>query len=277
MVGHLLHPQVQHGYLLEHGCEKTHNDWFASRLTSQGVALDKFGWASVQLDGGIEGVCDKIKEHFEGDFRYPQQPVESPSAPVALRIGLLVADLPTAREALLLATLTRYIVINSGTVLVPSNSPLLRCDSYISACLFEEVPGKLVMPTLAYAQQPTAPGLHVVEVAATMSWVEVVSGLAPAVHCFVTWLGQIGERGMLSGHPFVPTIHVDVCRDDQASDQAAMSTEADITIASVDDVERALQNVLETVRSAMRGMQTKAERNSAIDFSVARGNTGVSL
>eukprot|EP00438_Fugacium_kawagutii_P005115 Skav212226 [mRNA] locus=scaffold862:200417:207501:- [translate_table: standard] len=54
MLGHLLHPQVQNGILLEHGCEKTHNDWFAERLTSRGVSLDSFGWASVQADGGIE-------------------------------------------------------------------------------------------------------------------------------------------------------------------------------------------------------------------------------
>ena len=44
-------------------CEKTHNDWFAERLSSQGISLDSFGWASVQADGGIEATA--THEHVQ--------------------------------------------------------------------------------------------------------------------------------------------------------------------------------------------------------------------
>lgn len=39
--------------------------------------------------------------------------------------------------------------------------------------------------------------------------VEMVSGLAPAVHCFLVWNGK-KLRPMQAAHPFVPTIHVSV-------------------------------------------------------------------
>ena len=53
LVGHLVHPFVRRGLLLEHGCEKIHNDAMRIQLREHGVDLDRFGWASVQMDGGI--------------------------------------------------------------------------------------------------------------------------------------------------------------------------------------------------------------------------------
>ncbi|MEC8252339.1 MAG: UxaA family hydrolase, partial [Planctomycetota bacterium] len=62
MAGHLRHPFTQRAVLLEHGCEKTHNDAVRGWLRERGVATDSFGYASVQLDGGIERVRAKITE-----------------------------------------------------------------------------------------------------------------------------------------------------------------------------------------------------------------------
>ena len=60
LVGHLLHPSVQLGILIEHGCEKTHNDFYQHTL---GQVLPPscnltaiFGWFSLQLDGGLDKV-----------------------------------------------------------------------------------------------------------------------------------------------------------------------------------------------------------------------------
>eukprot|EP00928_Gymnodinium_smaydae_P044837 TRINITY_DN29928_c0_g1_i1.p1 TRINITY_DN29928_c0_g1~~TRINITY_DN29928_c0_g1_i1.p1 ORF type:complete len:990 (-),score=155.38 TRINITY_DN29928_c0_g1_i1:257-3226(-) len=276
MVGHLVHPQVQHGFLLEHGCEKTHNDWFAGRLTAQGLPLDNYGWASVQLDGGIEAVCGKIREFFDDSGRrYPRSQAcgDKNVKMQALQLGLLVPAEVSSTEAVWLAALVRYVIMNSGTVLLPSMSPLLKDHSFIAACLFEEVPGSLIQPTLAYAQLPASSGLHIVDIPATMSWVEVVSGLAPAVHCFVTWLGESGQRGLQPSHPFVPTVHVDA----QLETKEVKYSEADVTIGLADDMAESLQAVFERVRSSLRGSETKACRSGALDFSVARGITGVSL
>src|SRR5689334_7623933 len=52
VIGHLTNPLVSVALLLEHGCEKTHNDYFRSVLRQQGIDAQRFGWASIQLDGG---------------------------------------------------------------------------------------------------------------------------------------------------------------------------------------------------------------------------------
>ncbi len=41
--------QVRFALLLEHGCEKTHNDYFRSALATTGRAATDFGWASIQV------------------------------------------------------------------------------------------------------------------------------------------------------------------------------------------------------------------------------------
>lgn len=59
MVGHVTNPIVSHCVLLEHGCEKHHNDSVAADMARAGVDKSKFGWASVQLDGGIRKVTQR--------------------------------------------------------------------------------------------------------------------------------------------------------------------------------------------------------------------------
>ena len=44
----------------QHGCEKTHNAWVRDRLPGGAARADAYGWASVQLDGGIDAACRKV-------------------------------------------------------------------------------------------------------------------------------------------------------------------------------------------------------------------------
>ena len=64
LIGYLLHPLVGPALLLEHGCEKTHNDYLRHDWPGAGIDPDRFGWASVQLDGGIEAVTAKAADWF---------------------------------------------------------------------------------------------------------------------------------------------------------------------------------------------------------------------
>ena len=59
MIGHLTHPTVAIGLLLEHGCEKTHNDHVRHEIQQLGISPERYGWASVQLDGGIDAVIER--------------------------------------------------------------------------------------------------------------------------------------------------------------------------------------------------------------------------
>ncbi len=65
LAGHLAHRCVRHAVLLEHGCEQTHNDAVRRHLAERGLAADRFGWASVQMDGGIAGASARVAGQLE--------------------------------------------------------------------------------------------------------------------------------------------------------------------------------------------------------------------
>jgi altronate dehydratase len=64
LLGYATHRLAGRTLLLEHGCEVTHNDFMRRQLTELGYDLERFGWASVQLDGGIASVLDRIEAWF---------------------------------------------------------------------------------------------------------------------------------------------------------------------------------------------------------------------
>ena len=64
MLGYLTHPAVRYALLLEHGCEKTHNDYMRHAMQDSGLSSERFGWASIQLDGGIDAVTQKVENWF---------------------------------------------------------------------------------------------------------------------------------------------------------------------------------------------------------------------
>jgi altronate dehydratase len=90
MAGYLAHPFVAKAVLLEHGCEKTHNDAFTHVLRSLRIDPSHYGFASIQLDGGIERVTRKVLNLFS----------ELPPAaetPIPFSIGF-ASEQPTALE-----------------------------------------------------------------------------------------------------------------------------------------------------------------------------------
>ncbi|MFN8535936.1 MAG: UxaA family hydrolase [Thermomicrobiales bacterium] len=88
LIGHLLHPLVGPALLLEHGCEKTHNDYIRHELEREGVDLSRFGWASIQLDGGIEAVVEKTSDWFAATIAASAPTREETVGLGALRVGL---------------------------------------------------------------------------------------------------------------------------------------------------------------------------------------------
>ena len=51
LLGHLKHPNVVAGFLIEHGCEKHHNKYFKQQMKSYSMEPKNYGWASIQLGG----------------------------------------------------------------------------------------------------------------------------------------------------------------------------------------------------------------------------------
>ena len=129
MIGHLTHPTVALGLLLEHGCEKTHNDHVRHEIQKLGISPERYGWASVQLDGGIDAVIGKVKDWFSEELS------NKPSVPVVdaglehLCIAITSTGAATEEVSQSLTQLTHSVTAGGGTVVVPANAEWLLAIS----------------------------------------------------------------------------------------------------------------------------------------------------
>ena len=198
--GYVTHPNVAAALLLEHGCEKVPNDMMRHQLELAGVPLDRFGWASVQLDGGIEAAISKVEAWFAGRFAALPPPFTAATDFGALSLGLLTAGPVGSSTASALADVVREVVTAGGSALLPESDPVLANEVFRSAVLGATPPHA----TLAYGQPVTRPGLHIV---ATESdhWVENLTGLGGCgAHLFLTVVCENSRQG----HPMLPVIQV---------------------------------------------------------------------
>src|SRR5207302_9861269 len=115
VLGYVTHPLVGATMLLEHGCEKTHNDYFRNELKRRGIAPQRFGWASVQLDGGIDAVMQKVEAWFAVTVAEMGERAYAEVGGEFLRLGLSSLGSLSAQAARALAQATLSIVRAGGT------------------------------------------------------------------------------------------------------------------------------------------------------------------
>ncbi|WP_153396767.1 UxaA family hydrolase [Ornithinicoccus halotolerans] len=203
VLGHVQHPRVAHALLLEHGCEKTHNDYFRERLTEADIGLDSVGWASIQLDGGIDAVEAKVTDWFAA-----QPPVDSPAgsadqehAPAGSTLALhAIGPVPEdgARD---LGRVARAALDAGLSVLLVDGSPLLASAAFRAAVGLAE---QDVAVTLPHGAAPEVAGLHVVA-GPGEDWLEAQAALAAGgAAAIVVHVADV----TIPGHPFVPLVQV---------------------------------------------------------------------
>ncbi|CAK0815888.1 unnamed protein product, partial [Prorocentrum cordatum] len=133
LLGHLLHANVAGALLLEHGCEKSHNSWMTEEMRLRGLDPTQFGWASAQLDGGIDKVLARVHDWFLGEARRRSaepgappaaEPGRGPAAPLRSLPVAVVGDAARGGAASLAAGLVRAFVGAGGTVIVPSSAAI---------------------------------------------------------------------------------------------------------------------------------------------------------
>src|SRR5579859_6573345 len=198
LLGYMTHGLVGAGLFLEHGCERTHNDYMRSQLAARGLNPDQFGWASVQLDGGIESVLDKIETWFRRALAGAEPPVVERAGLDALKLGLLSAGEVAPELAEAMARLTRSIVAAGGMVVVPQSASLLKTPAFLAGTLAGASP----TATLAYGQTAVARGFHIMETPSG-HWVETITGLgATGVEVLLAAPGQRPAQA----HPFIPML-----------------------------------------------------------------------
>ncbi len=268
VLGYLRHPQAAETLLLEHGCEKTHNDYFRHELAAAGLDLDRYGWASIQLDGGIDAVLQKIDDWFAARLAAADAPARLTASASDLRIGLLNAGNLSTEAARQFGRLAAAIVFAGGTVVVPENAALLSSDAFLA-----ESAGKGPhLPTLAYGQAladaADRRGLHVMETP-TEHWTETVTGLGGAGVEAI--LAHVGSHP-IEGHPLVPVLQV--ASEENVAQQFADDMDAQLD-RDPDDWPQQLAGLLAQTLGGQA--QPKATRSGNIDFQFTRGLLGISL
>jgi altronate dehydratase len=264
MLGYLRHPMVARCLLLEHGCEKTHNDYMRGQLQEQGIDADRLGWASVQLDGGIENVMGKIETWFSHAFAEDAPPVPACAGLEALRLGLSSAGPLSEAAAAALAELTRAVASAGGTVVIPQNAGLLSSPVFLAATLGD----RPAMPTLAYGAPADAAGLQIMETP-TGHWVETLTGLgATGVDAIVACVGE----HPLQTHPMIPLLQI----TDRPDVAEAFGPDMDLLLQG--DPAAWPEAILKRIAAVATGdYSPQLYTLGNVDFQVTRGLLGVSM
>lgn len=284
MLNYLRSPMVGCAVLLEHGCEKTHNDFMRLEMARLGMHPDDYGFASVQLDGGIEAVTARVKSLFldspatsgysSNNAKFEKQRV---TGLVNLRIGLMAQcaeggnfSEPSVRA---LSTLALLIASHGGLAVLPRNSPLLSSSLFVGSVIDQITDIGSLRPTLSYGERPTEiKGLHIMETF-TDNWTETLTGLcATGVELVIIFSECDASNKYVSGHPFVPTIRIATTSHVERSSSSPLFD----LVLSPSDPSQWCSDILEFLRRYLNCEIKELKLNTLIDFQITRGTEGIS-
>ena len=260
--GYLRHPNIAAALLLEHGCEKVPNDVMRHQLERDGVPLARFGWASVQLDGGMEKAIAKIEGWFAEKLAVVP-PAEATTTDLgALTLGLLTAAPVDTATASALASVVAGIVARGGSVVLPESDPLLANAAFRAPLLGDTTPHA----TLAYGQPILHRGLHIVA-SETDHPVENITGFGGnGVHLT---LAIVSEHA-LPGHPLVPVLQA------AEREQRGAVPADDIDLFLAGDAAADEAALLRAIAAVAQREQTPvANAQGFVDFQLTRGELGL--
>ena len=261
--GYATHPNVAAALLLEHGCEKIPNDAMRRQFESAGLPLDRFGWASVQLDGGIDNALAKIEAWFERAGSALTPTTRLPADLGALTLGVLSTAPVGKSGAAVFAKVARAVLDAGGSVLLPEGDPLLAVAEFRTALFGTTAP----RASLAYGQPLTLPGLHLV---ATDSdhWVENLAGLGGCgAHLLLGLVGNTPQQG----HPLLPLL--------QVAEPGALTAAAarDVDLVLTGELEADGAEIFRLLGAIAQGdVVSAASAGGFVDFQLSRGLLGVS-
>jgi len=264
LLGYLNHPMVRFALVLEHGCEKVHNEYLKGKLEEAGHDPASFGWASIQLDGGIEETRLRIRSWF-AEFEHSSAPTSVVEAGLeSVRLGVLTAQACPDRVSGVIAEMVDDVVGSGGTIVIPGSDRLLK-SSFLHDLGVSYGSSKATLP---YGGSSRFAGLHLMDMP-TDHWVERLSGLgASGAEMILAYTGH----HPLQGHPLVPMIQIG-----SADDQRLTSTDNFDLLAS-EDRETLLEDVYELLaKTASRTYVPKALRQGNVDFQMTRGPLGFSV
>ncbi|ONI68248.1 altronate hydrolase [Kribbella sp. ALI-6-A] len=263
MLGYLLHPNTRLALLLEHGCEKTHNDYFRSKLVEAGADPSRFGWASIQADGGLDAVGERVREWF-ASFDLPA-PIDVEGNVGALTVGLEARGPLSDQTAEAIAIIGSEIVGAGGSVVLSSRGGLLANSTFRTTAFGSTGD---VGPTIAHGQRLAAPGWHVMRMPGT-DWMETATGFgAGGVQQILAHVAG----GTLSAQRFVPVVEF-------SSDPETVAKYGDDldAVAAGGPADQARTGLEAIAAVASRLQVPKAVASGNVGFQITRGLLGTSM
>lgn len=257
LLGYLSHPSVRHALLLEHGCEATHNDFFRHAMKTRGYNPQDYGWASIQLDGGIQNVIQKMIDWFEQQIARDSIPEKVDVGLEALNIALVSNTELSPQSAQAFAHLTQMIVAAGGTVIINEQDTLLK-SNYVKHLAIEDNS----YPSLGYAQVCNEAGFHIMTMP-TRDWGEILTGLGAAgVGLIVSFV----DTQPMPGHPMIPVL--------QAGETHHSATDIFLQATGQERTDQMFQGIVDTLAQYYI---PKVVQSGNAYFQVTRGLLGVSL
>jgi altronate dehydratase len=178
LAGYAIHPLARRALMLEHGCEKTHNDAFRNLLAPEQIS--RLGWLSIQMDGGLQPVLERALQLFRDSAPPPRDRVTAPISELRLAFATVDGQLPdTFAEA------AKTFAASGALVVIPEKQ--IQFDA-----------------TIEYGQPAPTHGLHVMR-APTSDFTEILTGLgATGVELIVIW----NDGPPVQAHPFIPCLQL---------------------------------------------------------------------
>ena len=264
LVGYLSHPLVSLGLLMEHGCEKTHNDYFREQLKQMGRSEAEFGWASVQMDGGIESVMNGVESWFCDRIEAMEEPRYAEVGLGSLRLGMICSGPLGDSTTAAFSQLCRWIAGAGGTVVISENSGLGANPAFTDGLHTDAL-----LPNLGHGERFSLPGFFCMETPSD-HWVETLTGLGATGVEVV--LAHAGEHPMQT-HPLVPVVQV----SGRDAVKADFGNDLDLSIDESEAPESIAQALLECLVAVAAGtISPKLSARGNSDFQITRGRLGVS-
>lgn len=189
LTSYMKHPDVSQVLLMEHGCEKTHLDFFRDHLTKQGMSLGSVGTCSIQRDGGLEACLNRAESWFRS-HRHQVDPVKL--QPSDLRLGVVAHGShpdPDWEQQVVRAWQAGFQL-----VIAPGASPL-------GTSLLKRIGWWQHGPNLLHGDHPSIPGGYWMDEPSGSS-IEAITGLGAAgCHLLV-----IPTHSKLPTHPWIPML-----------------------------------------------------------------------
>jgi len=263
LMGYLQHPMVRFAYLLEHGCEMTHNDFMRGTLSTNALPEQPYGWGSIQLDGGISKAKENIESWFKTKLESSSTPTIERQGLDALSIGILSLEEMSEDSITGLAELSKIIVKAGGTVVIPEEGTLTNNSTFQNRLGLTKNNA-----SLDYAAQVKESGFHIMACPSS-NIDECINGLGATG---VDMILLHTHEHAVQGHPMIPVFQL------SHFDSAAAKTANDIDLVLNDNLEANIESLVKLIsNAASREIQPQMMLQGNVNFQITRGLLAVSL